>query len=173
VVGSVPARIELVSDGYARRLERRRRSPDESLWALLDDVVDPEIPVLSLWDLGVLQDLHRDGADVVVVITPTYSGCPALHAMTDAIRARLVGAGYPRVRIVTSLSPPWTTEWMSADARRQLREYGIAPPDVEAVVCPQCGAAETAVISQFGSTACKALYRCGRCGEPFDYFKPI
>jgi ring-1,2-phenylacetyl-CoA epoxidase subunit PaaD len=169
----VAQRIALVSDAYARRLERRQQSPDELLWALLDAVVDPEIPVLSLWDLGVLQDVRRAGPDVVVVVTPTYSGCPALHAMIDAIRVRLGDAGHSHVHVTTRLSPPWTTDWMSTSARQRLRQYGIAPPDAQPVVCPQCGAAQAELISQFGSTACKALYRCGRCGEPFDYFKPI
>jgi len=166
-------RIDLVADDYARRLAVRRQSPDEALWALLDDVCDPEIPVLSLWDLGVLQDVYRDGPNVVVVMTPTYSGCPALHAMTDAIRARLVLAGHGRVRIDTRLSPPWSTDSMSPAARQRLFEYGIAPPAVGPVVCPQCGSEHTQVISQFGSTACKALYRCMQCREPFDFFKPI
>jgi ring-1,2-phenylacetyl-CoA epoxidase subunit PaaD len=166
-------RVDLVADGYARRVAARRESPDEALWALLDEVCDPEIPVLSLWDLGVLQDVYRDGGGVVVVMTPTYSGCPALHAMTDAIRTQLAIAGHERVRIDTRLSPPWTTDWMSAAARRRLFEYGIAPPAAGLIVCPQCGSERTEPISQFGSTACKALYRCMRCREPFDFFKPI
>jgi ring-1,2-phenylacetyl-CoA epoxidase subunit PaaD len=165
--------IDLVASDYARRVAVRRQSSDETLWALLDGVYDPELPVLSLWDLGVLQDVYRDGPDVVVVMTPTYTGCPALHAMTDAVRMRLAEAGCDRVRIRTRLDPPWTTEWLSAAARQRLREYGIAPPATEPVVCPQCGCERTELISQFGSTACKALYRCLRCREPFDFFKPF
>lgn len=166
-------RIDLVTDAYARRLAVRRQSSDEAIWALLDSVRDPEIPVLSLWDLGVLQDVYRDGSDVVVVMTPTYSGCPALHAMTEAVRAELAAAGYDRVRIDTRLAPAWTTDGLSASARRRLFEYGIAPPDAERVVCPQCGSEHTEPISQFGSTACKAIYRCTQCREPFDFFKPL
>jgi ring-1,2-phenylacetyl-CoA epoxidase subunit PaaD len=166
-------RIDVVADDYARRLAVRKQSPDEGLWALLDDVVDPEIPVLSLWDLGVLQEVRRDGRDVVVVMTPTYSGCPALHAMTDAIRTRLGAAGYSRVRIETRLSPAWNTDWLSAGARQRLFEYGIAPPADDPVACPQCGCEQTELISEFGSTACKALYRCMQCREPFDFFKPF
>jgi ring-1,2-phenylacetyl-CoA epoxidase subunit PaaD len=166
-------RIDVVTDDYARRLALRRQSADEALWALLDEVFDPEIPVLSLWDLGVLQDVHRDGPTVVVVMTPTYSGCPALHAMTDAVRTRLAAAGYDRVRIDMRLNPPWTTDWLSTPARQRLFGYGVAPPAVDAVVCPQCGSERTELISQFGATACKALYRCMQCREPFDFFKPF
>ena len=165
--------IELVADQYARRLAVRRRSADEPLWALLDAVVDPEIPALSLWDLGVLQDVHRDGNAIVVVMTPTYVGCPALDAMTDDVRACLAAAGHENVRIEMRLDPPWSTAGLSAAARRRLFEHGIAPPAVAAVVCPQCGSERTELISQFGSTACKALYRCMQCREPFDYFKPF
>lgn len=166
-------RIDLLSDSYARRLAVRRQSLDASLWALLDSVRDPEIDCLSLWDLGVLQDVRRDGDDIVVVITPTYSGCPALHAMTESIRAQLAAAGHSRVRIDTRLEPVWTTDWLSADARRRLLQFGIAPPADDRVCCPQCGSADTELISQFGSTACKALYRCRACREPFDYFKRL
>jgi len=166
-------RIDLVADDYARRLAVRTQSRDSPLWALLDEVVDPEIPVLSLWDLGVLQDVRCDDGNVVVVITPTYSGCPALHAMVDAIRTRLAAAGYSRVGIETRLNPPWSTDWLSAAARQRLYEYGIAPPAANTIACPQCGSERTEQISEFGSTACKALYRCLQCREPFDLFKPF
>ncbi len=162
--------IDIVPAAHAARLAVRRASADEPLWALLDSVMDPEVPALSLWELGVLQDIRRRPDGVVVVVTPTYSGCPAMHAMEEAVRQRLAEAGYNEVTIERRLSPAWTTDWMSNAARSALREYGIAPPGPTS--CPQCGSAHTALISEFGSTACKALYRCEECGEPFDYFKP-
>jgi ring-1,2-phenylacetyl-CoA epoxidase subunit PaaD len=166
----VSERIEAVAPARAERLRARRDARDPVLWTLLDDVIDPEVPVLSLWELGVLQDVYRDGADVVVVMTPTYSGCPAMEVMEDGVRARLRDEGFLNVRIVRRLSPAWTTDWLSSDARRALVEYGIAAPG--ALECPQCGGTHVSVIAQFGSTACKALYRCDDCLEPFDVFKP-
>jgi ring-1,2-phenylacetyl-CoA epoxidase subunit PaaD len=165
----VNERIDAVAPARADRLRVRREAHDPSLWALLDDVIDPEVPVLSLWELGVLQDVYRDGADVVVVMTPTYSGCPAMEAMEAAVRARLCEAGQPNVRIVRRLSPAWTTDWLSDAARRALVAHGIAAPG--AVACPQCGGTRVTLIAQFGSTACKALYRCNECSEAFDVFK--
>jgi ring-1,2-phenylacetyl-CoA epoxidase subunit PaaD len=162
-------RIDAIPAGLAERLARRRRSADEAIWALLDDVMDPEVPALSLWDLGVLQDVRRNGDEVVVVLTPTYVGCPALRAMEQDVRARLARAGHLNVSFERRLSPPWTTDWLSHGARRRLHDYGIAPPGP--VACPQCDSARTSLISEFGSTACKALYRCDDCGEPFDHFK--
>jgi ring-1,2-phenylacetyl-CoA epoxidase subunit PaaD len=162
--------IDIVPVAHAARLATRRGSPDESVWALLDSVMDPEVPALSLWELGVLQDVRREADGIVVVVTPTYSGCPAMHAMEDALRERLAQAGYRNVTIERRLSPAWTTDWLSSSARLALRDYGIAPPN--ALSCPQCGSSRAALISEFGSTACKALYRCEECGEPFDYFKP-
>ncbi|MBW8317128.1 MAG: phenylacetate-CoA oxygenase subunit PaaJ [Thiobacillus sp.] len=159
----------------------------------LAHLADPEIPVISLRELGILRDV-REGADGVpeVVITPTYSGCPAMGQIEDDIHAALSAAGLPG-RVITQLSPAWTTDWMSEAAREKLRAYGIAPPqcgshaDTPAgvvkfsrravrhttVPCPQCGSHNTTQTSPFGSTACKALYRCLDCLEPFDYFKPI
>jgi ring-1,2-phenylacetyl-CoA epoxidase subunit PaaD len=169
-------RIDIVPAAHAARLAVRRASADEPLWALLDSVMDPEVPALSLWELGVLQDIRRGPDGVVVIVTPTYSGCPAMHAMEEAVRQRLAEAGHNDVTIARRLSPAWTTDWMSNEARGALREYGIAPPGAtnspDATHCPQCGSARTTPISEFGSTACKALYRCEDCGEPFDYFKP-
>ena len=162
--------IDVVPVARAERLAARRRSPDESLWALLDSVMDPEVPALSLWELGVLQDVRRNAKGIVVVVTPTYSGCPAMHAMEDALRERLAQAGHRDVTIERRLSPAWTTDWLSSSARVALRNYGIAAPD--ALSCPQCGSTRAVLISEFGSTACKALYRCEECSEPFDYFKP-
>lgn len=167
---------------------------DASLQAIaqaLAHLADPEIPVISLTELGILREV-RAGADGTpeVVITPTYSGCPAMGQIEDDIVAALREAGLPG-RVVTQLSPAWTTDWMTDAAREKLRAYGIAPPrctqaapagvmrfsrqavTAEAIACPQCGSLNTTETSPFGSTACKALYRCLECLEPFDYFKPI
>ncbi len=146
---------------------------------LLAAVVDPEIPVLTIGDLGVLRDVTvADDGAVTVTITPTYSGCPALWVIEEDIVSVLKAAGYDRVMVDTVFSPEWTTDWMTDDARHRLNDYGIAPPgrvgaDVEPVLCPQCSATETTVVSSFGSTACKALMVCETCGEPFDHFKAI
>ena len=164
-------RIDTMPAAHAERLAIRRNAADDLLWALLDGVKDPEVPVLSLWELGVLQDVYRSGDAIVVVVTPTYSGCPAMDAMEQDVRARLDHAGHCNVEIVRRLSPAWTTDWLSPAARQLLHEYGIAPPD--AISCPQCGSPHTTLISEFGSTACKALYRCDTCREPFDHFKRI
>jgi ring-1,2-phenylacetyl-CoA epoxidase subunit PaaD len=144
-------------------------------------VVDPEIPVLSIVDLGVLRDVRVEGESVRVLITPTYSGCPAMRMIELSLDAALRAAGIEKFRIDTVLSPAWTTDWLSEEGRRKLREFGIAPPagtasrralfGADAVTCPRCGSAETERIAEFGSTACKALYRCHQCREPFDYFK--
>ncbi|MBK6931863.1 MAG: phenylacetate-CoA oxygenase subunit PaaJ [Saprospirales bacterium] len=152
---------------------------------LLHAVCDPEIPVLTIEDLGILRDLRWHEADetLEVVITPTYSGCPAMNAIEVNIRAALQEGGFERVRVATVLRPAWTTDWISATGRQKLFEYGIAPPaeasydkkallgERQALTCPHCGSANTQMISQFGSTACKALFRCLDCLEPFDYFK--
>jgi len=150
------------------------------LYELLSSVVDPEIPVLTLQDLGVLRDISLIDGEVNVTITPTYAGCPAMETMRSDIESTLATAGYERVSVKQSLSPAWSTDWMSADGREKLREYGIAPPAKTAcgksatqIECPQCQSAEVDLISEFGSTACKALYQCRDCREPFDYFKCI
>ena len=144
-------------------------------------VVDPEIPALTIDDLGVLRDVTEADGRVEVTITPTYSGCPAMHVITLEIELALARAGISDARVRTVLSPAWTTDWMSEDGRRKLLEYGIAPParggvrralfGVEHVVCPRCGSMETVQLAEFGSTSCKALWRCEACREPFDYFK--
>ncbi|MCA1298715.1 1,2-phenylacetyl-CoA epoxidase subunit PaaD [Stappia indica] len=145
-------------------------------------VPDPEVPVLTIADLGVLRDVRvREGGVVEVDITPTYTGCPAMAVFTMDIETALLAAGFSSVRINTVLSPAWTTDWLSAEAREKLRAYGIAPPAGKAsrralfgddqVACPRCGSLETEKVSEFGSTACKALWRCRACAEPFDYFK--
>lgn len=170
------------ADPRLARADRRRDSANPELWRLLDSVRDPEIPVISIWDLGVLQDLHMDGGTVEVVITPTYSGCPAMREIEADIRACLAEAGYKEVRVEHRLAPAWTSEWLSEKGRDALLDYGIAPPCracggtqqiTDNPACPQCGAEQTECVSEFGSTACKALYRCKVCLEPFDYFKRI
>jgi len=157
-------------------------------WQALGGVVDPEIPVLTVLDLGIVRDVGVVGDAVEVVITPTYSGCPATHVIEEDIRRALAAAGFAEARIRTSLSPAWTTDWMTAEGRDKLRKFGIAPPgacapspakialfraEAAGVDCPHCGSTHTERLAAFGSTACKALYRCRDCREPFDHFKPI
>jgi ring-1,2-phenylacetyl-CoA epoxidase subunit PaaD len=157
-----------------------------SIRDLVATVPDPEIPVVTIEDLGILRDVRTapDGA-VEVDITPTYSGCPAMEAIRADVEDRLAAAGHDSVRVRLVLAPAWTTDWISADGRRKLAEFGIAPPTgstphrsgpVEltlAVRCPHCGSPDTRELSRFGSTACKALWRCDACAEPFDRFKPL
>lgn len=135
-------------------------------------VVDPEIPTLTLEDLGVLRGVTIEDGRVVVTITPTYSGCPAMSTIRTDLTDALHAAGYEDVAIVTVLSPPWTTEWMTEQGRRELEMAAIAPPN-RPVVCPRCRAPEVTELSRFGTTACKALMVCDRCGEPFDLFKDL
>lgn len=156
----------------------RQQSDCPELWDLLEQIKDPEIPVISLWDLGILQNIERTAeGDVQVTITPTYSGCPAMREIEQDIYKVLEQAGYEDVTVESQLSPAWTTEMMSAEGRQRLHDYGIAPPRAAGsrlpVQCPQCGSIETQKISEFGSTPCKALYQCQQCKEPFDYFKCI
>ncbi len=154
------------------------------IWTLLQQVPDPEVPVLSIIDLGIVRDVKAEGDEVDITITPTYSGCPAMDAITINIRLLLLEQGFKKVNIKQVLSPAWTTDWMSETGKQKLRTYGIAPPNPvqqvcnlqlfaedEAVACPLCGSYHTRRISEFGSTACKALYQCNDCQEPFDYFK--
>ena len=150
-------------------------------WAAAAEVVDPEITVLTIADLGVLRDVAVHDGRVEVAITPTYSGCPAMNMIALEIELALEREGIRNPKVRTVLSPAWTTDWMSDDGRRKLREYGIAPPlagsgrralfGEQQVECPQCGSDDTELLSEFGSTSCKALWRCKRCREPFDYFK--
>jgi ring-1,2-phenylacetyl-CoA epoxidase subunit PaaD len=150
-------------------------------WDAAAQVVDPEIPVLTIADLGVLREVSVSDGYVEVAITPTYSGCPAMNMIALEIEIALEREGFIKPKIRTVLSPAWTTDWMSKDGRRKLREYGIAPPQpassrralfgVQEVACPQCGSGNTELLSEFGSTSCKALWRCKSCREPFDYFK--
>ena len=178
--GKTSGRIPLTPAEFAEDAASRADPLLAPLWTLLEQVKDPEIPVVSVRELGVLRALHRGDKGLRVVITPTWSGCPAMRAIADDLRAVLAGAGYSGVDIETRIAPPWTTDWIAPEARERLRQYGIAPPgsaatagiDV-AVDCPLCGSPRTQRISEFGSTACKALYRCTDCLEPFDYFKPL
>jgi ring-1,2-phenylacetyl-CoA epoxidase subunit PaaD len=146
--------------------------------AALSEVVDPEIPVLTIEDLGVLRDVTvGDDGTVEVTITPTYSGCPAMDFIRADVERVLAEHGFAGARVRTVLAPAWTTEWMSEAGRRKLAEAGIAPPGqagvVELIRCPRCGSADIRLVSRFGSTACKAIRACNRCLEPFDHFKPI
>lgn len=156
----------------------------KAIWQILEDVCDPEIPVLTVVDMGIVRDVIAGGdGQVEVVITPTYSGCPAMNTIEINIKAALQEAGYDSVKVTTVLSPAWTTDWLSEAGREKLREYGIAPPvgssqdkrelfgEEKVVPCPHCGSEQTRMISQFGSTPCKSMYRCLDCLEPFDYFK--
>lgn len=137
-------------------------------------VVDPEIPVLTIEDLGVLRDVTVDGDRVVVTITPTYSGCPAMRQISEDIVTTLERAGARHVEVKTVHFPAWSTDWISEEGHRKLAEFGIAPPTAESEVrCPRCRAGEPRLIASFGSTACKALMTCSSCGEPFDYFKEL
>ena len=139
-----------------------------SIWALLAKVPDPEIPAVSVVDLGIVRDVSPE----CVKITPTYSGCPATQYISDSIRAALDAGGYRSVGIETVLAPPWTTDWISDAGKAKLLAYGIAPPDLaKAATCPQCGSTDTEEVSRFGSTPCKAQWRCRDCLEPFDRFK--
>ena len=138
------------------------------IWAVLKDVPDPEIPAVSILDLGIVRGVEEEK----VVITPTYSGCPATDFIEQNIREALDAAGYRHVAIQTILSPPWTTDWISEEGKQKLRAYGIAPPDLaKAATCPRCGSTDTEEVSRFGSTPCKAQWRCKSCLEPFDRFK--
>jgi ring-1,2-phenylacetyl-CoA epoxidase subunit PaaD len=156
----------------------------EKIWSVLGEVNDPEVPVLSVTDLGIIRQVTVRDKAVELVITPTYSGCPAMDVIRMSIRMALIEQGFGPVTIITALSPAWTTDWMSENGKAKLREYGIAPPTPvqsvchpalfhreEAICCPRCHSYHTSMISEFGSTACKALYRCEDCREPFDYFK--
>lgn len=153
---------------------------------LLATIPDPEIPVISIVELGVIRDiLFIEAKSVEIKMTPTYSGCPAMKQMEDDVRKKLEENGFENIKITTVFNPPWTTDWLNTEAKQKLRDYGIAPPEEsttdksfltgkhKAVTCPRCKSKNTVMISQFGSTACKALYQCKDCLEAFDYFKCI
>lgn len=151
-----------------------RNAATDRLWAALEAIPDPEIPVISIRELGILQDIELQGETVVVTITPTYSGCPAMHEIAQDIKKVLAMAGHEQVVVKSRLSPAWTTDWITPEGAQKLQDYGIAPPVPKnrgPVPCPNCKSSNTKMISEFGSTACKALYKCNDCLEPFDYFK--
>jgi ring-1,2-phenylacetyl-CoA epoxidase subunit PaaD len=178
----------------AAALPAAARAIVERAWALLGNIPDPEIPVISIVELGIVRGIAFDGDVLVIRVTPTYSGCPATAVIAGDIERALDAAAMGRFRVETALSPPWTTDWIVPEARERLRLYGIAPPagaapvrtvdvsrlargarmekSVEKIACPRCGSARTREVSPFGSTPCKAQYRCEDCLEPFDYFKP-
>ena len=156
----------------------------KTIYSFLGEINDPEVPVLSIIDLGIVRDIKMSGEELEVIITPTYTGCPAMDVITTTIKIQLATLGFKKIKVTQVLSPAWTTEWMTEEGKRKLKEYGIAPPnpkqqvcdqklfaEAEAVQCPLCNSYHTHRISEFGSTACKALYQCDDCKEPFDYFK--
>jgi ring-1,2-phenylacetyl-CoA epoxidase subunit PaaD len=156
----------------------------DKIWKVLETVTDPEVPVLTITDLGIVREVKTNGGSVEVIITPTYTGCPAMDMIAMNIKMELMANGFPDVTITQVLSPVWTTDWMSEAGKQKLKAYGIAPPNPlqqvcrnelfapgEAVQCPHCDSYHTHRISEFGSTACKSLYQCDDCKEPFDYFK--
>jgi ring-1,2-phenylacetyl-CoA epoxidase subunit PaaD len=156
---------------------------ESEIWTLLQEVKDPEVPVLSVVDLGIIRSVKTENDHIDVIITPTYSGCPAMDVIAMDIRLKFIEKGYRDVKISQQLSPAWTTDWMSEEGKQKLQAFGIAPPNPkqqfctsemfkeESVQCPHCRSWHTGVISQFGSTPCKAMYRCYDCKETFDYFK--
>lgn len=156
----------------------------EQIFNILEAISDPEVPVLSITDLGIVRDVEINNNAIKITITPTYTGCPAMDVINMNIRMALFENGFTNVQIKTVLSPAWTTDWMSEEGKQKLKSYGVAPPNArqqvclpdvfqqqEAIQCPHCNSYHTQLISRFGSTACKALYKCSDCKEPFDYFK--
>ncbi|MBL7816608.1 MAG: phenylacetate-CoA oxygenase subunit PaaJ [Saprospiraceae bacterium] len=156
----------------------------EKVYKILENVTDPEIPVLTIQDLGIVRDVRIEGEEAIeIVITPTYSGCPAMSVIAAHIKMELMANGFKNVKVTEVFSPAWTTDWLSESGKKKLKEYGIAPPVAQArlekllfqvppsVNCPRCGSDKTNLISEFGSTSCKSLMRCDDCLEPFDYFK--
>ena len=160
---------------------------EQQVWDLLHQIPDPEIPVIDIVELGVIRSIQLNEKNdcIEISITPTYSGCPAMKQMEDDIRIKMSEAGFKEVKIKTTYHPPWTTDWITEEAKLKLNKYGIAPPEHSSidkgvllgkeriVKCPRCNSVSTQIVSQFGSTACKALYKCNDCLEPFDYFKCI
>src|SRR3984885_10147758 len=157
---------------------------EEQTLTILEEVMDPEVPVLSVIDLGIVRNIKIENGHATITITPTYSGCPAMDVISMQIKMALLAHGFEKVDVISVLSPAWTTDWMSDNGKEKLKAYGIAPPNprqqvcnndlfapAEAVPCPHCNSYSTRRISEFGATACKALYQCNDCKEPFDYFK--
>ncbi len=181
-----------VGDLYNLSIQNATSLSEAELWQILEEVKDPEVPVLSIIDLGIVRSVEvspplsrspGEGPGVRLIITPTYSGCPAMDVISMDIRLKLIEKGYRNVSIQQQLSPAWTTDWMTEEGKQKLKAFGIAPPNPkqqfcaeemfheEAIQCPQCNSFHTQLISQFSSTACKAMYRCLDCKEAFDYFK--
>jgi ring-1,2-phenylacetyl-CoA epoxidase subunit PaaD len=150
---------------------------ERKVWQILETVCDPEVPVLTIIDLGIVRDVKIINEEVEVIITPTYTGCPAMDMITMDIKMKLLEHGCKNVKVTPVLSPAWTTDWMSEAGKQKLKAYGIAAPNKKIIIpqdgveCPQCNSINTKLLSEFGSTACKALYQCNDCKEPFDYFK--
>lgn len=150
---------------------------EQKIWSILEQVSDPEIPVLTIHDLGILRKVSWQNNMAEITITPTYNGCPAMDMISANIRLAMAEHGYRNIKIHSQLSPAWTTDWMTDSGKEKLKIYGIAPPDrkfsivKDGVACPHCSSSNTRLLSEFGSTACKALYQCHDCKEPFDYFK--
>lgn len=157
----------------------------EHILDALSEIPDPEIPVISIVELGVVRDLIINNNNIEVIMTPTYSGCPAMKQMEDDVRKKLLEIGFDSVQVTTTYNPAWTTDWLNDAAKLKLQKYGIAPPEESTtdksfltnkpkfITCPRCKSKNTVMVSQFGSTACKALYKCNECLEAFDYFKCI
>ena len=149
----------------------------QNIWKILEQVTDPEVPVLTITDLGIVRDVKLNSDEVEIIITPTYTGCPAMDMIAMNIKLALIENGYSNIKITSVLAPAWTTDWMTEEGKRKLKEYGIAAPNknfeipTDGVECPLCNSTNTKLISGCGSTACKALYQCKDCKEPFDYFK--
>jgi ring-1,2-phenylacetyl-CoA epoxidase subunit PaaD len=173
-MGAVPgeSRAKIMTDLTIRQI-----------WKHLEDVKDPEIPVVSVVEMGIVRGVALEGAKVIVRMTPTFSGCPALHAMQADIRRHLLDCGAPEVQVIVQLSPAWTSDWITPQARQKLRAFGLAPParldgrialaDLQEATCPQCGSPDTSLKNSFGPTLCRAIYVCNSCRQPFEQFKPI
>lgn len=193
MVATLPERGIFMNTNHQYNKLSTPSNEEKKIWSILETITDPEVPVLSILDLGIVRNIKLSqnslltgGGDggIEIVITPTYSGCPAMDMIAMNIRLALLENGFKNLKITTVLYPAWTTDWMSEEGKQKLKEYGIAPPNPrqqvcknelfsphEAVQCPQCNSYHTFRISEFGSTACKALYQCSDCKEPFDYFK--
>ncbi len=187
----MPVKHETVSS--QRVFSATTLEKSEMAWAVLNEIPDPEIPVISIVDLGIVRDVSAKNSAVSVTITPTYSGCPAMAAIREDIESRLKDAGFTEVLVVTVLAPAWSTDFISPAGREKMRAFGIVPPGANpqkgtsihaghsravrfmqnVIPCPRCGSSDTEKLAEFASTACKALHRCRACGEPFDYFKPL
>jgi ring-1,2-phenylacetyl-CoA epoxidase subunit PaaD len=156
---------------------------EKKIWQILETVCDPEVPVLTIIDLGIVRAINissnspSGAGGIEVTITPTYTGCPAMDMISMDIKMKLLENGYKKIKVTYILSPAWTTDWMTEEGKQKLKAYGIAAPDKKIIIpqdgveCPQCNSTNTKLLSEFGSTACKALYQCSDCKEPFDYFK--